>query len=517
MYRLLVIDDEHWIRKGLVAKVRQLGLGFDAVFEAGTVQEALEIIEREQPDIALTDIRLSDQLGLDLIAMLRDRGHEMEFILISGYAEFTYAQAALKLGVSDYLVKPVQTEALRTSLLSAIDRVGRRESVNAIRQRNESYVLGNHIHLLLSSVGAPSQESCPQVCSHLPLFTLPHHQLMLWRVSNAVEDLASAKAMLHGWIKKTLEAEGLSVYVIDSVWDQRQIIVVQSASQRAQLLHSREELRRLSGSDLPLPCCVGVSQIGVINAKLFTQASEALAERLLRGSSLVHDYSEDGGSYQALEEQLKTLQHCLSMDDYASVSRLMASVFSSECLAEGGGGGLIRLFSGVRSLLQQKVLSLECPVFSTDLRERIRELRLDSFETLADMGMFFRHVAEELQSERASCQDCTEIVERVKDYLSRNYFSDLRLGDLGRHFAIHPNYLSTLFRRATGMTMTAYLRRCRVEKARELLVLSTASVSDIAKQVGFDNPQYFHRVFRKEVGLTPQDYRCQHGSSVNGD
>lgn len=133
MYRIYLADDETWIVIGLKKQIEKSGLPFQVIGEANNGVAAMEEILEKKPDILISDIRMPGLNGLQLLEKLREKGIDMKVIFISGYAEFEYAQSAIRMGTFDYLLKPVEQEKLNQvleRLLGAFrtERGGRRGS-----------------------------------------------------------------------------------------------------------------------------------------------------------------------------------------------------------------------------------------------------------------------------------------------------------------------------------------------------------------------------------------------------
>lgn len=126
MYRVVIIDDEPRIRRGIAHCMPWEKMGFALSGEAANGVEALELIRSVRPDLVITDIRMPDMDGLNLISMVHKEGIPSLFIVISGYAEFEYAQRALRYGVTDYILKPVDEEQLSQSVQNCLRQLGNR-------------------------------------------------------------------------------------------------------------------------------------------------------------------------------------------------------------------------------------------------------------------------------------------------------------------------------------------------------------------------------------------------------
>ena len=119
MYNLLLVEDEEVIRRGIRHLVAQVSKEFSVAGEAAHGREALDYLERQLPDAVFTDIRMREMDGLSLIGKIRERYADMPIVVISGYGDFAYAQQALRYGVTDYLLKPIN----RLELVAALEKI----------------------------------------------------------------------------------------------------------------------------------------------------------------------------------------------------------------------------------------------------------------------------------------------------------------------------------------------------------------------------------------------------------
>nr|DAO23694.1 MAG TPA: response regulator [Caudoviricetes sp.] len=119
MYKILVVDDENLIRQGIIAQLEFLNYEFEEILEADTGNSALRVLRESNPDIVITDISMPEMDGLSFVEEAKKEREGTKFILLSGYAEFSYAQKAISLGISEYLLKPVSKDKLK----ECIDKV----------------------------------------------------------------------------------------------------------------------------------------------------------------------------------------------------------------------------------------------------------------------------------------------------------------------------------------------------------------------------------------------------------
>ena len=130
-HNVLIVDDEQLIRQGLRARIEYLGIDVDEMFEADNGLMALGIQEEHPIDLVITDIRMPDMDGLELIQEMQKKNNQLRFIVLSGYAEFSYAETAIRLGVKAYLLKPVSNDDLKEAFDKAYKEM---EQTASIRQ-----------------------------------------------------------------------------------------------------------------------------------------------------------------------------------------------------------------------------------------------------------------------------------------------------------------------------------------------------------------------------------------------
>lgn len=197
MYRLMVVDDEALIRQGLLARLDFLGFSFEQVLEAGGGMEALKILEEQPVDICIVDIQMPDLDGLTFIERAKECGGvETQFILLSGYAEFPYAERAISLGVSDYLLKPLANEELLRAVnkvLGRLEEAARRRALDSSRERlartQQDFWLEREINSLLNEKSPwENRNRYPQIQERYPQLLCAGEQTLILGILNIEAD-----------------------------------------------------------------------------------------------------------------------------------------------------------------------------------------------------------------------------------------------------------------------------------------------------------------------------------------
>lgn len=161
MIKVMLVEDEETIRKGLKRLIEETIGGFRVIAEAGNGKEALELLHAKQPDLVISDIRMAEMDGLEMIKRIRERHQELHLIIISGYAEFEYAKQALRYGVADYLLKPID----RVELAQVLDKFRKVKQQGGNVASKEADEEGRQSRALIRRVKAMIEERLDQEIS----------------------------------------------------------------------------------------------------------------------------------------------------------------------------------------------------------------------------------------------------------------------------------------------------------------------------------------------------------------
>ncbi len=183
--RILIVDDETLIRQGIQARLEYLGFEFEKIQEADDGLKALSVLQEEEIDIVITDIRMADMSGLDFIRQAKPLYPHIQFMILSGYAEFSYAEQAIQLGVSAYLLKPISNDELKKVMNTALEELEKREEQYRILKKgerilkeNEQYLLEKNLNALLHQLEPLEGEALSLKQSIEVYFPLQNRKLM---------------------------------------------------------------------------------------------------------------------------------------------------------------------------------------------------------------------------------------------------------------------------------------------------------------------------------------------------
>ncbi|MFB9278197.1 response regulator [Cohnella cellulosilytica] len=544
MYKLLIVDDEPTVRFGLRSYFDWSSYGIEVIGEADDGDVALEMIEKEQPDLILTDVRMPNMDGLALSRQVSALYPQCKIMFVSGHGDADYLKSALKVNAVDYIFKPVNLQelsAVMTRVVADLDaeRAERRHKQEMQVKLNEGMPLLREKLLLSLISGSASKPELRERIQFLGL-ELPV-DAPYWVMVVSVDDRAEVMGHRSERDRQLLWYSILNIYqeLIDThlrgyafeyqvgefVGVLRADIAGGTASDAAEALlalagNVRENLERW----LKIGVTIGIGdQVNTLSdvTYAYKQAREAADHKWYLGKNRI--ITMDGLEYPQLDADrmnkydpvyTEQLISALKAADSDKLKQVLDPIFADLNRARRDG-----LKYG-RNVCQQIVLAvgqllLELGVQSPELEATESALWEALFEKETSDEM--RHLIESYLS--AVCERIGEkrigkmanLVERVRAVIEENYSdASLTMADIGKAVYLTPTYVSLLFKQETGQTLNEYLTQVRVDKAKELLRDPQYKFYDICYAIGYTDPSYFTKLFKKVTGMTPSVYRDTH-------
>lgn len=483
MYRILIVDDESGIREGVARYLRKHCSIFEVAATAENGEEALKRAQELLPEVIVTDIAMPKMNGLDFLEQIRHTLPDTKMIILSGYDNFEYARQAMRLGVKDYLVKPLDTK----ELLKRLDEIKKEldeEKKNWSQEDNQSE--------------EADQECDSGLC-----------RVALWRGDVPREPLESAlKNRFKGVVKMAClpEAEEKNAMVLQYKKEESaQAFIKINLGLTAVANHMKQEklgdVRFFLGGEVE-----GINRL----ACSWMQARTAVDYGLFGNMTPVFNY-EDGVAKQLAtcccppEELLKNLVMEACYGNSQSLKVASDRLFHWFQTEQRGSAPFIR--SNVLAV-SHRILGHEAKMAVVTYLEvekfRQKVMKAESLEVLkAEFLDFLRFIGEK----KAGCvRQEQSVAQKVDKIIQENIGNpEFSLDDVAGLLFISPNYLRQLFKQETGMTFVEYLTRARMKQAKMLLDTGEIRVADVAEQVGYREPRYFSSCFKKIYQISPSD------------
>jgi two-component system response regulator YesN len=517
VYRVLIAEDEMLVRNGIVSSVPWEKHGMSVVAEASNGADAFELFAREKPDIVVTDLKMPVMGGMELIAKIRQSDQRAKIIILSCLEEFELARQALAYGVTDYILKLTmgfdEMERVLARVHAELDALNRQAAPERHATETRAFIMENLFKNFLF-YGIPEPAELAQRIEALGLRVPPGNLVVQLLVVHRFRVLKGSLSDEKGWqVRFSLLAiinEVLGTYRCGEVFqdtENRFVLVLgfpapPSAAEDvpAGLAEIDDHLERLFRSYFNVGLSFGTSG----TKRDYSQLREAYDEALSAESGRFFDAEAEISSAHDVLERLRGLvlgAFPWSVDEQEKIERLFA--------AETRPGGHTE--AGVRSFLTtlMELLPLIIDARGEQVMERVRAVREEiedaaSFDQAANEILgFLRDARDGNPAGRIVSRETAELIA----FVQAHYPEAISLEGIAEHVGLSPNYMSTLFRKDMGIHFVDYLVSVRIGKAKRLLKDTNLKAYAIAEKVGFTHDSYFNRLFKRQTGLTPTEYR----------
>lgn len=475
MYKVLLVDDEYMIPLGLQKIIDWQSLGFEVVATAESAKEALSIMERQTIDLVITDVTMPEINGLEFIEAAQKQQYEFEFMILSGYQEFSYLKSGLQLGAVNYLMKPVNKQELIDTLIKVKARLDQH-----VDQKNQQELY---------------QESLLSQWLNEDLDEKDEEEVLLmlgaekkWTVMLVQIDRMKARKLTH-WLRK----QGQRFYFQRNLGDAALFVLLYEGGGENCFYNYMEQQFK----DEDWWVCVGEPSI--------------LAEEIptsyhsVRDSLHLHQFYNQPQKFIFPDKVRKQNQ----LVDFMEFNRLLRNKQLDEAEAN-----LNQVFEQVyRLAIAPEEARQVAFLLLMDIRRELLLLEDEEYVEVIQQINSADHIDEikelligalKKQKNHASySENVMQVIRIIEDH----YQKDLTLKEVACQLYLNAMYLGQLFKNETKKSFSQYLNHFRIEKAKQLLAHTDQNINEIALATGYNNTTYFSKQFKKIVGMTPKDYR----------
>ena len=521
--QVLLADDEPFILKGLQMLIDWELYGCEIAGTASNGLEAYNIIKSKKIDLAIVDIRMPELTGLELISRVKEEGGlDTDFVILSGFSDFEYAQTALRLGVVDYLLKPVSQK----QLVNLLRKIGvKKDADNVMQEHAEKLRRACLVQYLVAILGGKSnQHQVDYVCENLVTegnlnlvhVTLDNVSSGEERTDDEVREkkkkvVENCREFLGKYSDHLLpEAEGFEEDFEIGFLYCSEMAREAGKNDREYL----EELRKAAMRNIPIEVVLLVGKTVAEPGKLAASYNGACELRYFRSfqkGSSVYFYEDD---MAVPHSQAKEMIHKDAADDLVNAVIKHDHDEISACVD--------KLFENMENSRFNRFLNLNINYFlfrmihlAVEIDETVEQDNIllyisdDVFVPGKNFKEHFRNFALEYSDYLTQLKKDSghRGLKEVERYIQDHYAENLTLRDLGKMYYINSSYLGQLFHKKYGISFKDYLNNCRITAAAEMLLKTDRKVADIAADVGYKDIDYFVSKFIEINGCTPTKYR----------
>ncbi|KON66485.1 hypothetical protein AKG34_25890 [Peribacillus butanolivorans] len=495
MYNVFLVDDEPFIIEGMRALVPWEDYGLKVVGEASNGSEAIKKLETCHVDILLTDIMMPIMDGLELISTLKERHPNTKYIVLSGYEEFEYVKKGMKLGIENYLLKPVNEQELISTLENSIEKL--EKSTN----NEEAYTIlrDNTIWRCLNQ-DIDAKEWRERVELYSLEFDGQNLAVVLMQISDGEHENSS-------FFRKRVEELFQSVCIINP---DGELILLVSFNCEDGLKKKLDELNMLFAGYVSGKYHINVGSFVCSTSELYKsyqRAKELSSYRLvLKESGLITDELTKQYTQASLStsNELDDLKRYIVGSEQEKAFLWIKGAFDEiNKSTKKVAPTIIRGFAIEIVTSIQKDVSSHANEQTVGIVKRILEAY--SIGILVDILIdFIEGIFRTLEQKS---EHRSPIIQSVVQYIQEHFYEELSLKTLSYKFHINSIYLGQLFQKETGLVFSEYINHLRLEKAKQLLRGTHLKAGIIGKQVGYSDSAYFYKQFKKAVGITPSAWR----------
>ena len=526
MYKIMLADDEGIVIDSLKFIIEKEFGDICIIEYAKTGRSVIELAESFRPDIAIMDIQMPGINGIDAMKEIRQTNSSTVFIVMSAYDKFDYAKEAIKLGVLEYITKPMEKTKIITALQKAMEMIDREKEKRSnellVKEKLETVVpiieSGLIYNILLQEHFVEDIENYKSI-----LGIKQKYAYMIAVVCGDEQDgnhmtnaVGSGVKMQKHYQEVRESLKECFQCIVGTVLANKLAVLVpyerdsMDYNERIELIEKARELTRRMRKRLDISF-----RIGIGGAKEFHEMSESYSEALnalvATTGSVAHVDDLPIRCEYAGDYPIKLEKKLFAEIENGEMNNAVALARSFFDWMEENHSNLM----DIRLKILEFVLWAEHIAYEKGGMTYQLNARADYLPEIIDMTEISQMRKWFVEKIMEACQNIlskrteksNSIIGMAKDYIRGNYNRDISLDDLSRAENNSPYYFSKIFKENTGENFIEYLTNIRIDKAKELLGTTEYSMKEICSMVGYSDPNYFSRSFKKNVGVTPTEYK----------
>lgn len=504
MIKVLIVEDKPPILWSIKQKVLQFSADISVIGEAFNGTEALEIINKNTPDIIITDIRMPVMDGLSLIKAVNTMNIDCKFIIISGHDEFEYARQAIKLGAADYLLKPVSQESVNNILETLTREIKKKQNehqqnlINNILLKdinlstvNNHFCEYDHYYLLMICGGSYSPE-------HLN-FSHPHNFFL-----NEKE--------LHNVIKENFDEDFFSWSINTSKLNEIVHIIGVPKHKTLDLnfvLNATQNTIKKSNYQTTIIISDSFYNIGEIYLTV-SNLRKTLKRNIIFGFSSIFKSKDLLNTHTQISDALSSFENSIALAINSHNKNLFINQLSLLLKQSEQLKCPQLILEKILNRIVEKITITYPDLIPDECHLDIQEMIIfnDDYDNLfKSLSSYFSFIVNNDNLDEINKPIFT-IVQQTETYLKNHYSEEITINDIAKIFSVDPCYLSKSFKHYKQVSPMQFLTNTRIETAKSLLTKSKdIKLKDIAIMVGYSNQYYFSRIFKSVTNQSPSKYR----------
>lgn len=542
MYKIVIVDDDILIRKGIRNVIRWKDLECEICAEASSGEEALKVIEEVKPDIVITDIKMPNMDGIELIDRIKRTIPQCKIVILTAYREFEYAQRAIKIGAFDFLLKPTKVEDIINVIKKAINEIKKEktiveelEKINSILKEKLPVLRENFLFNVIFEM-IQNEDEILQMASlyeiEIGSFLMilaecttreekgKHNtHLYLLGISNMLNDFLNHSYTIYSIYLNNSQA----VYIINS---QKEV----EKKDEKELFELLNQLKKAAVEcfNIDLTLVVSTWGNGIVQLpEKYKECIDAINYRFYFDEEDIIYYKDLSHFFMYMDDRkLKNLKNEILLSvrygNFTNINKLLLELEETLKKTKTDKQYILNFYYLLLievNMIKAQLSSAINTSNNSEVFENIDYLNeITRCKNLSELSNILRtsiqRTIEEVQNHNLNKMG--SLVKKVIDYIKENYhLNDISLSDISEKFFVSPSYLSRLFKKETGKNLSDFINEYRIEKAKQLLLTTDLKTYEVADRVGIPDPHYFSRLFKRYTGYSPSEYK--EGTKLKGE
>lgn len=536
--KVFLVEDEMVIRRGIKNSIDWEKEGYIFCGEASDGELAYPMIIKEKPDILITDIRMPFMDGLELCKLVKKELPNIKILILSGYDEFDYAKEAIRLGVTEYLLKPISSG----KLLEALNGVS--ESIR--REKEDKDLVRKYMEEMRENTEHEKQKFFEQmIAGNLSMAdALETGKKYEMNLSAGMYNLLLFRFTLGEENRKSGELLGEAEYAIEKLTERLEyvfefqrgvegwafLLMADNEEQMSERVKElSKDLEEIMKNYSTVAYFGGIGQPVARLRELeesFREAERALAARFtmelnriisvedIRMAQNVDTLDDiEITSFGEIEKTRTMLEKFLNNGAEDEIDEFV-DVYINELPEENLKSVLMRQYIIMDAYIVMMSFCEKIEGIEGEMQAQSEELKnsMKTIQTLEEIKNYIRMLLKKIIGVRdtISGRRYSDIIEIAKDQIRKTYMSDeISLNTIAAEVGMSPSYFSSIFSKEMGKTFVEYLTEIRMDRAKELLMCSSMKTSEIGYEVGYKDPHYFSYIFKKTQNCTPKEFRAR--------
>lgn len=483
IYKAMFVDDEYMILEGLKMIVDWSALGFEVVKTAKSATEALAYLETHEIDLLITDINMPEMSGIELVKQAQEKTNDFFTIILSGYQEFEFVKKGMQLGVKNYLVKPVNKEELKKSVLEIHEELEKRQ------QQQEQKELYRETGLILWLNDELNDGEFQGLLKQFSSGTFPPYTPLLFNGEKAVLEEVAEYFLNKG--------QQMAVY---GRFNENQLILIYSGERQKLLLLIRELEQHFSGSHWQIIIGETITEWENLY-KSYEKIKQVQSLQAFYPDLLPHERILKVDAVDKEEElPFLSFNKALMIGDIKTICQELDKIFD-QLLAAQADPEQVKYIS---FLLFTDIYRQSSALSAEDCETVIAEIRKGN--TIVELRRLFDNILEKSKVQ-TNQKRYSETVQHTIDIINNDYTKEISLKSAAEALHLSVVYLGQLFKKETELSFNQYLNLVRIKKAQHLLLHTQQTINEISEEIGYNNTNYFSKMFKKLNGITPKEFR----------